>query len=301
MGLGHRPFRRRLLLDRGSLLRAARRLRAAGPAHRHRARRPPGILSGDGSGRREMGRIALAIDGRPLLPPAAAGHRLDDRGMAARSCLHGLRVESARACLGLRDAVAAGRGAVRRLRAGPADLHDPGRPGCGVARVDPRTRRGRRRGLCGTGRHGAGGHGGRRAAGAHRPAQYAAGGEMAPRESRTADGKARGNEPPRRVRRAGGGDLAGNGTAVRRATRFGGTPRDGEGRAARRLSPHRRGPPDAQSRRRGLELAAGHRRRGRDRRHLRQGPSRPPGRIHPLPQATRAGFGRHRTRLVRGR
>ena len=122
LGVGHRPFRGRLLLDRRSLLRAARRLRIARRADRGGPGGAPGLLPGScGRGHASAGR-ALAGAGRALSSPDPAGDRLDGGRMAARPPLHRLSVESARPCLGLCHAVAAKRRPVRRLWPGHADL-----------------------------------------------------------------------------------------------------------------------------------------------------------------------------------
>ena len=78
LGLGHRPFRRRLLLDARGLLRAAGRLRAARPADRARPGGRAGLLSRPRRpGRRKTLVAALAASRRPLSPAGPAGDRLD--------------------------------------------------------------------------------------------------------------------------------------------------------------------------------------------------------------------------------
>ena len=152
-GLGHGPFRRRLLLDPRSLLCPAGRLRPARPADRRRPRGRAGILPGP----RRLGvaphHRSLARSRRPLQPPGCAGDRLDGCRVAARAPLHRLSVESAGACLGLCHAFATGRGAVRSLwpwhvdlpRARSADGRlagiDRGTPGRSASRAGPASRR----------------------------------------------------------------------------------------------------------------------------------------------------------------
>ena len=155
-GLGHGPFRRRLLLDPGSLLCPAGRLRPARPADRRRPRGRAGILSGA----RRLGvaphHRSLARSRRPLQPPGCAGDRLDGCRVAARAPLHRLSVESAGACLGLCHAFATGRGAVRRLWPWHVDLPRARSADGRLAGIDRGTPGGRPRGLgrpVGDGRH----------------------------------------------------------------------------------------------------------------------------------------------------
>ena len=147
LGLGHRPFRRRLLLDRRSLLRAARRLRLARRADRGGPRGVSRSLPGPcGRAHTPAGR-ALAGAGRALSPPGPAGDRLDRGRMAARPPVHRICVESARPCLGLRRALAAKRRPVRRLWPGHAHLPRPGGADRRLAGRDRRARGIGRRGL----------------------------------------------------------------------------------------------------------------------------------------------------------
>ena len=126
LGLGHRPFRGRLLLDRRGLLRAAGRLRSARRADRGGPGGAPRPLPGPCGRRHALAGRALAGAGRAISSPDPAGDRLDGGRMAARPPLHRLRVESARPCLGLRHASAANRRAVRRLWPGHADVSRAG-------------------------------------------------------------------------------------------------------------------------------------------------------------------------------
>ena len=186
LGLGHRPFRRRLLLDGRGLLRAAGRLRAAraaggaGPGRvcwvPFRPRRP---------GRRKTLALRwpqLAGRYRRLVLLAIAWTVAE---WLRGHIFTGYPWNPLGACLGLCHALAAGRGVGRRVRPRHLDLHHPRRrrrPD--GARRSPRSRSSGLAGIAGqqvmapvataTG-----------PIDAHRAAQCAAGGKMAARRPRT--------------------------------------------------------------------------------------------------------------------
>ena len=298
LGLGDGPFCRRVVLDSRSLLRPAGRLCPAWSADRGGPGGGPGLLPWAGGRRIAPCRPALARPRRPLQPPDRAGDRLGSSGMAARAHLHRLSLESARSCLGVCHAFATGCRAVRRLWAGHGDLSR-------ARRADGR--------LVGIGRGAGGGRdcGLRRPRGdgarrrgwrmdAHCAAQCAAGREMARRRPRPPARQARGNESCAGLRPSRCRGLARNGAATDHRTGVGRAFHHGHGRAAGRLSHHGRGARHGAARRRRLEFPAGRRPNGRHRRHIRQGPSRAPGRVHPVPQAARTGLRHDRPRLLRG-
>ena len=154
--LGHRPFRRRLLLDPRGLLTSRRPTSRCSARRSSAASRSCWVLSGLAAwaSRRIIDRWPDL--GRPLQPAGCAGDRLDGCRVAARAPVHRLSVESAGPCLGLCHAFATRRGAVRRLWPWHVDLPRARRADGRLAGIDrsPPGRRPRRLGWpVGNGRH----------------------------------------------------------------------------------------------------------------------------------------------------
>ena len=271
----------------------ARRADRGGPGGASR------LLPGPCGRRHTLAGRALAGAGRALSSPDPAGDRLDRDRMAARPPLHGISVESARPCLGLRHAVAARRRPVRRLWPGHADFSHAGGADRRLAGLDRGARGVGRRGLRRPEHDGSGDR--RRTVAAHRAAQCRTGREVAAREPRAATRRAGRNEPAAGLRPPGGGGVARDGAAVRHRAGLARACDHGPGRAAGRLSPDRRGAQQDQRPEDGVWnslLAIDG--TGAIVASLRQGPSRAARRIHSVPQAARAGLRLHRPRLVRG-